>query len=115
MWHAWERFLFYGILFRSPEGTKPRGTTGRVDLQGGSENEMLSTGFIRLRTRLLRARQWNFSFIKFREFILNLKRYLLLYEHYSIELLSYFITQLFAAKRAPTFPYIFLAITSSFL
>jgi len=55
MWHAWERFLLYRALFRNPEGKRPRGTTGRVELQGGSENEMLSTGFIWLRTMLLCA------------------------------------------------------------
>jgi len=114
MWQACGRFLFYGVLFRSPEGTRPRGSTGRVDVQRGSENEILSTGLIRSRTRLLWTRQWNSSFIKFREFIENLKRYLFLYEHCSMELVSYFIMQLFAANRAPTFPYIVLAITSIF-
>ena len=72
MWYAWERFLLYRVLFRNPEGKRPRGTTGRVELQGGSENAMLSTGFIWLRTRLLWTRQWNSSSIKFREFIENL-------------------------------------------
>jgi transposase len=81
MWHTWERFLFYRVLFRNPEEKRPRGKTGRVDLQGDSENELLSTGLIWFRTRLSQTRQWNSSFIKFREFIENLKRYLFLNEH----------------------------------
>jgi hypothetical protein len=50
MWLYLERFLFYRVLFRKLEGKRPRGTTGRVDLQGRSENEVLSSGFIWLTT-----------------------------------------------------------------
>jgi hypothetical protein len=89
MWHASKRSLFYRILFRNPEGKRPRGTTGHIVLQVGSEIQILSNGFVWIRTRVLWTWQWTSSFIKFREFIEKLKRYLLLIEYCSKEFVSF--------------------------